>query len=92
MIVDGTTGEDRVVVEDQTAVVGTGVIIGTEVADKDKSILLLFHLFFFLAILFLTYYALSFNILLKLSYIASYLTVTSYTLYTSTAYTHHGQL
>ena len=27
-----------------------------------------------------------------LSYIASYLTVTSYTLYTSTAYAHHGQL
>ena len=29
---------------------------------------------------------------LKSSYIASYLTVTSYTLYTSTAYTHHGEL
>ena len=35
---------------------------------------------------------LSFNIFSKLSLIASYLTVTSYTLFTSTAYTYHGQL
>ena len=61
--------------------------------SRDQSILLVF---FFLAILFLTYYAQdfarSFNILLKVKLYASYIKVTSYTLYTSTTYTHHGQL
>ena len=65
---------------------------------RDKSNLLYFHLFFFLAIFF---WSIMLKILLensifcsklKASYIASYLTVTSYTLYTSTSYTHHGEL
>ena len=69
----------------------------------DKSILLLFYLFFLailslLLSLLLTDYAEDFarslNILLKvnISYIANCLAVTSHTLYTSTTYTHHGQL
>ena len=68
------------------------------IRDKYKSILLLsIHLFFFLGIHF--FLPIILKILLKtsicfsnFSYIASYLTVTSYTLYTSTAYIHHGQL
>ena len=45
---------------------------------RDRSILLLFLPFFSLGILFLTYHTQEF----AQSYIASYLTVTSYTLYT----------
>ena len=46
------------------------------------------QLFFFLAFFFDPYA----QDCSKLSYIASYLTVTLYTLYTLTAYTHHGEL
>ena len=51
-----------------------------------------FHLFFFLVILFLTYYVQDFvevsMVCSKLNYIASFLTV--YTSYTPTTCTHHG--
>ena len=64
--------------------------------SRNQCILLLFSPVF-LQFFFLTYYtqdsARSFNILLKVKlYITNYLTVTSYTLYTFTAYTHYRQL
>ena len=68
----------------------------TYLLSRDQSILFYFHLFFFLALMLFSYllYAQDFapEDLIFLSNIAKYLTVTSYTLYTSTTYTHHGQL
>ena len=69
-----------------------GIGINHNVANtRHKSILLLFSPIFlsgnsfFPDLLCSIFYS-------KLSYMVSYLTVTSHTLYTSIAYTHHGEL
>ena len=77
--------------------VGVQYDCSPHITTRDKSVWFLFSPIFLSGNSF--FLPIMLNVLLevsifcsKLSYIASYITVTSYTLYTSTTYTHHRQL